>query len=381
MHPTKIRYYFQAINSTILGVILVFILIAGITTSFFSLKLSSNYVSNFLKEVDSTNLYYEIFRSENHFFPETTSSGLSFSKLFFQVATNIKLDDTRTLLGRELPLLTFYHTDIIVAEKGTTIANLPYESTPSEEILKNPKEANEESIEKEQTEEKEDTKPIQVAKTKKVFIYQTHNLESYLPLLKNTTNPNDAISADPRVNVVSLGSKLTSLLQKEGIGVEHDKTNFNQKLLDRKWSYSSSYTMSKEIVKEAVAVNNDLTYLIDIHRDSSRRQATTTTINGKSYARLVFVIGQANKNYEKNTEFAKKLNNKLKEKYPGISRGILGKAKTEGNGIYNQDFSDKAILLEVGGVDNNQAELKRSMEAFADVFSEVYWEENNATEQ
>jgi len=378
MHPTKIRYYFQAINSTILGVILVFILTAGITTSFFSLKFSSNYVSDFLKDVNSTNLYYEIFRSENHFFPETTSSGLSFSKLFFQVATNIKLDDTRTLLGRELPLLTFYHTDIIVAEKGTTIANLPYESTPSEEILKKQNEVNEETIEKE---EKEDTKPIQVAKTKKVFIYQTHNIESYLPLLKNASNPNDAISADPRVNVVSLGSKLTSLLQKEGIGVEHDKTNFNQKLIDRKWSFSSSYTVSKEVVREAVANNHDLTYLVDIHRDSSRRQATTTTINGKSYARLVFVIGKANKNYEKNTEFAKKLNNKLAKKYPGISRGILGKSITEGNGVYNQNFSDKAILLEVGGVDNNQAELKRTMEAFADVFSEVYWEENNATEQ
>ncbi|MCO4130346.1 stage II sporulation protein P, partial [Enterobacter kobei] len=61
--------------------------------------------------------------------------------------------------------------------------------------------------------------------------------------------------------------------------------------------------------------------------------------------------------------------------------GVYGKSQDQGNGIYNQNFSDKAILLEVGGVDNNQEELNRTIDAFADVFSEVYWEENGATEQ
>lgn len=378
MHPTKIRYYFQAINSTILGVILVFILIAGITTSFFSLKFSSNYVSDFLKDVNSTNLYYEIFRSENHFFPETTSSGLSFSKLFFQVATNIKLDDTRTLLGRELPLLTFYHTEIVVAEEGTTIANLPFESTPSQDILKNPKEVDEEKIVEEP---KKTPTPTKEPETKNVLIYQTHNLESYLPLLKNATNANEAISSDERVNVVGLGKQLTSLLQEEGIGVEHDQTNINQKLLTRNWSYYSSYSVSQEVVEAAVSGNKNLKYLIDIHRDSARKQQTTATINGKSYAKVVFVIGKANKNYEKNEQFSTKLHKALNKKYPGISKGVFAKGKEEGNGVYNQNYSNRAILLEVGGVDNNQGELKRTMEAFADVYSEIYWEENNATEQ
>ncbi|MFT8321238.1 MAG: stage II sporulation protein P [Bacillus sp. (in: firmicutes)] len=381
MQPSKLRYYFQYINTTILGVILVFLLTAGITTSFFSMKLSSEHVSDFLKDVDSTNIYYQLFRGENHFYPKSENGELSISKLLFQVATNIRLDDTRTLLGRELPLLTFYHTGILVAEEGTTIANLPFESTPSEDILENPKKADESKISKE---DKKDTKGAgenKSPKTKNVLIYQTHNLESYLPLLKNASNANDAISSDTRVNVVALGSKLTTLLQNNGIGVQHDTTNTNQKLLQRKWSYYSSYNVSKEVVQAAVAKNSDLKYLIDIHRDSARKASTTATINGKSYAKLVFVIGTGNSNFEKNAEFSKKLHQALDKKYPGISKGVFTKSKESGNGVYNQNFSDKAILLEVGGVDNNQAELNRTIEAFSDVFSDIYWQENNASKE
>lgn len=379
MHISKLKYYFQYIYTTILGVILVFILISGATTSFVSQKFSSDYIREALDKVDATNLYSQLFNFENHYFPKE-GSPISLSSLFFQVATNISLDDTRTLLGRELPQLSFYHTKIIVAEEGTTIAQLPYESTPSDEILKNPKEADEEKI-TEDTPKSEDNNTNHTSTEKRVLVYQTHNLESYLPLLKNAEDPDDAISADERVNVVSLGTKLTSLLQNDGIGVQHDKTNMNQRLLDRKWQYTASYNASAEVVEAAISDNKDLKYLIDIHRDSARKKKTTATINDKSYAKIAFVVGEGYEGYEKNHAFATKLHNALKEKYPGISRGVFAKGQDQGNGIYNQNYSDRAILLEVGGVDNNQEELNRTIEAFADVFSKLYWEENDATEQ
>jgi len=379
MHISKLKYYFQYIYTTILGVILVFILISGATTSFISQKFSSDYIREALDKVDATNLYSQLFHFENHYFPKE-GSAISLSSLFFQVATNISLDDTRTLLGRELPQLSFYHTKIIVAEEGTTIAQLPYESTPSDEILKNPKEADEEKI-TEDTPKSEDNNTNHTSTEKRVLVYQTHNLESYLPLLKNAKDPDDAISADERVNVVSLGTKLTSLLQNDGIGVQHDKTNMNQRLLDRKWKYTASYSASSEIVETAMSENNDLKYLIDIHRDSARKKETTATLNKNSYAKVAFVVGKGYEGYEKNQAFAEKLHNALAAKYPGISRGVFEKSQDQGNGIYNQNYSDRSILLEVGGVDNNQEELNRTIEAFADVFSEIYWEENGATEQ
>lgn len=379
MQTSKARTLIQYLNTTILGIILMFILIGGITTSIFSFKLTSDNVASILKSVNTTEIYTEIFHSENHLFPKSDGKGLSLGNILFQIATNIRLDDTRTLLGRELPSLTFFHTEIVVAEEGTTIATLPFESTPSEELMKNPKEVDEEKVEKEEK-PPENKAPVTTPKNKTVLIYNTHNLEAYLPLLKNA-NENEAVSSDERANVVGLSNKLSTLLQAEGIGVQLDKTNINQKVLDRGWTYASSYTVSKDVVEAAVSENKNLNYLIDIHRDAARKKTTTATIDGKSYARLFFIIGKEHKGYEKNLEFAKKLNDELKKKYPGITRGVGLKGQDEGNGIYNQNFSDRAILLEVGGIDNTQAELNRSMEAFADIFSKVYWEENDATQQ
>ncbi|AYV66575.1 MULTISPECIES: stage II sporulation protein P [Niallia] len=379
MQTSKTRTLIQYLNTTILGIILMFILIAGITTSIFSFKLTSDNVANILKSVNTTEIYTEIFHSENHLFPKSDGKGLSIGNILFQIATNIRLDDTRTLLGRELPALTFFHTEIVVAEEGTSLANLPFESTPSKELMKNPKEVDEEKVEKEDK-PSENKAPVTTPKNKTVLVYNTHNLEAYLPLLKNA-NENEAVSSDERANVVGLSNKLSSILQDEGIGVQLDKTNINQKLLDRGWNFFSSYAVSKEVVETAVSENKHLNYLIDIHRDSARKKTTSATIDGKSYAKLLFIIGNANKGYEKNQEFAKKLHAELQKKYPGISRGVFLKGKEEGNGVYNQNFSDRAILLEVGGIDNTQGELNRSIEAFADVFSKVYWEENDATQQ
>ena len=379
MQTSKTRTLIQYLNTTILGIILMFILIAGITTSIFSFKLTSDNVASILKSVNSTEIYTEIFHSENHLFPKSDGKGLSLGNILFQIATNIRLDDTRTLLGRELPALTSFHTEIVVAEEGTSLANLPFESTPSEELMKNPKEVDEEKVEKEEK-PSENKAPVVTPKNKTVLVYNTHNLEAYLPLLKNA-NENEAVSSDERANVVGLSNKLSNLLQDEGIGVQLDKTNINQKLLDRGWNFFSSYAVSKEVVETAVSENKHLNYLIDIHRDSARKKTTTATIDGNSYAKLLFIIGDANKGYEKNQEFAKKLHAELDKKYPGISRGVFLKGKEEGNGVYNQDFSDRAILLEVGGIDNTQAELNRSIEAFSEIFSKVYWEENDATQQ
>ena len=76
----------------------------------------------------------------------------------------------------------------------------------------------------------------------------------------------------------------------------------------------------------------------------------------------------------------KSLNDKLEKKYPGISRGVFLKSYSDGNGIYNQDISKNAMLLEVGGVDNSLEELQRTIDAFSEVLAEHYFESNEAKE-
>lgn len=160
---------------------------------------------------------------------------------------------------------------------------------------------------------------------------------------------------------------------KRGIGTNHSTSNVTEELQKKNWNYNQSYVFSRELVKEVMAQENSIHYLIDIHRDSQPRELTTTTINGQKYARLFFIVGKENQNYEQNLALAKELNQKLEEEFPGISRGVFIKTKDDGNGVYNQDLSSQSMLLEFGGVENNMQELNNSIEAFAEVFSEYYW--------
>ena len=94
----------------------------------------------------------------------------------------------------------------------------------------------------------------------------------------------------------------------------------------------------------------------------------------KAYAQLVFVVGGKNPNYEKNEKLATDLHNLLEKKYKGIELGSLNKAGAGSNGVYNQNLSENALLIEFGGVDNTFEELNRSADALADVFSEYFWQ-------
>ncbi len=53
---------------------------------------------------------------------------------------------------------------------------------------------------------------------------------------------------------------------------------------------------------------------------------------------------------------------------------VIQKGFQTGNGIYNQDLSGQAILIEVGGVDNTEEELNRSIDALAKAFGEYFWQ-------
>ena len=95
-----------------------------------------------------------------------------------------------------------------------------------------------------------------------------------------------------------------------------------------------------------------LKYFIDIHRDSLKKDKTYIRIGDKDYAKVLFIVGLENENYNENLEFTNKINDKLNEYYPGLSKGIYKKEGPGVNGVYNQDNSRHTILIEIGGVEN-----------------------------
>ncbi len=321
---------------------------------------------------------YQLMGWENHHFlkaEKKLAATPKLTSLVIKLASNINLNDPRSLLGRELPGFFQFDGKIVVAGEGTNYTNMPIESSPPIEIMKAEREAalqNLEGLEK-PTGEKPPTTPDQsTGKRKLVYVYFTHTRESYLPYLKGVTDPDMAYHS--QINVTKIGDQLKTSLEGRGIGTFIDKTDIQANLNKKGISYTRSYQESGSVVQAAMASNRDLQYLIDIHRDSQRKDKTTVTINGNSFAKLAFIIGGKNPNYEKNEKLARELHSLLEKKYKGLSRGVIVKNYAGSNSIYNQNLSDKAILIEFGGVDNTFEELNRSADALADVFSEYYWQ-------
>ena len=200
--------------------------------------------------------------------------------------------------------------------------------------------------------EKEITEP-------KVYLYNTHQLEEYSS--KNTAQYN----VTP--NVMMLSYILREKLNDRGIKTIVEENNVSEFLKANNWNYASSYKVTKMLLDDAKTKNPTLEYYIDLHRDSVKRSISTTTINGKSYAKILFLIGLEHENYPKNLEFTEKLNAMFNEYYPGLSRGIYKKQGKGVNGIYNQDFSPQTILIEVGGMENTIDEVFATAEAIADI--------------
>ena len=361
----------------ILGCMMMFMLVGALTSLRPEYRPSSSSLNNMAAHFPEE-MFIRLFGLENRYFIQMLPKErqqTNYSSLLFRLATSINPDDPRSLLGSELPGFALYDSKILIAGEGTDYTNIPYESAPPLEVMFAERQASVEELE--QAEQTQDEKalppPKQTTQGRKVvYIYHTHTRESYLPALKGVTDPNLAFHRS--VNVTKVGEKLMEELEKRGIGAQVNKTDIEAELLKKGMTYTQAYNMSRQTVVAAMKQNRDLQYFIDIHRDARRRKYTTTTINGVDYARVAFIVGGENAEYEKNLQLATELHHLLQKKYPGLSRGVIKKQGAGTNGKFNQDLSRNAILVEFGGVDNTFAELFRSATAFADVFSEYYWQ-------
>lgn len=356
--------------------------IAALTSAGPAYRLSSQAITDWTRQLDSS-IYLHILGNENKIFesvrPEEAPS-IQLSAVLMQMLTTIKPDDPRTLLGSEIPGFSLYENQIVIAGEGTNYTNLPIESAqPDHVIEEEPTQEKEEETPSEEnqnppddSQEQKDEEPAPSTGEKDVvFIYHTHNQESYLPSL-DADQKDSAYNKNS--NVTDAGEAMAKRLEELGIGTIADQTDIGAILNENGMAYHQSYDASRGVVEAAVAEHKDVSFVFDIHRDSLKRKDTTKEIEGDIYAKVVFVVGAENKEYEKNLKLATDLHKKIEAKYPGLSRGVITKQGAGVDGIYNQDISDKAALLEIGGAENTLDEATRTAELFAEIFAEYYWE-------
>ncbi len=260
----------------------------------FNSTFSSSFMKSVLSKVNMQSVLLEMLRSEVHAIPP--SEGLPpLTELSLDLMINIKPKDVRTFLGKEIPGLALYHTEIAVAGQGTNIANLPIESSPPQfELL--------EETDENKKDDQDKPAPKTDIKNKAIFIYHSHSWEAFKPLLKDQKQSS---SNNEKMNVLIVGDKLKQELEAKGIGVEHSRKNVTKELRSRNWNYYQSYSLSRETLQEAMANHNKLRFFIDIHRDSQPKKVTTADIYQRRYAKLFFVVGKEHKNYEKTVHLPK----------------------------------------------------------------------------
>ena len=196
-----------------------------------------------------------------------------------------------------------------------------------------------------------------------IYIYNTHQTEEYetSTILDYSIKPTVTIS-----NYI-----LEEIFNKNKLYTYVEESNIKEILNKNSWSYSYSYKATGILLEQRKLEYPTLKYFIDIHRDSITKDKTTVVINNKSYAKILFLIGLENPNYQENLIFTEKLNNKINQKYPNLTKGIYKKGGPGVNGVYNQDFSKYLILVEMGGYQNTPIEVLNSSLALAECFMEV----------
>jgi stage II sporulation protein P len=304
--------------------------------------------------------------------------------------TDMNADDPKSLLALEMPGMDRDHS--VLLRPGSGEPDAPLDNSPAEEDIGQsdnglPQDPGETAAPEESAdpiEQSPSPEPSQADDPPKltdkqstegrkvVFIYHSHNRESWYPELKpDTTDPNS-----DTVNVTLVGKRLAKDLESLGLGSTHSSKDYSTTIKGYNWNYSYKYSL--QTVRQALANNNQLKFFFDIHRDSQRRKKTTATIKQKDYAQVYFIIGHRNPNWRENEQFANQIHEQLEKDYPGLSRGVWGKTAANGNGEYNQSIAPDSVLIEIGGVDNTLQECYRTADILAKAIAELYWENEKA---
>ena len=212
--------------------------------------------------------------------------------------------------------------------------------------------------------EEEQTIPVtKEEKTPLIYIYNSHQTEEYTP----SSFVEYSVMPTVQMNNYILEEKL----EEANYNTIVEEKNIKQVLNEHGWNYAGSYNASRIFLEEAKKTYPTLKYFIDVHRDSLPKERTTVTIDNKNFASILFLIGLENPNYSENLAFTEKINEKINEKYPTLSKGIYKKEGEGVNGVYNQDFSPFTILVEMGGPENTIDEILNTSLAFSECLIEV----------
>ncbi|TDA70225.1 MAG: hypothetical protein D9V47_02360 [Clostridia bacterium] len=196
-----------------------------------------------------------------------------------------------------------------------------------------------------------------------VFIYTTHNAETYIP------TAGVAKEEGQNAGITEVAAELAHELEGTyGVTVAFSRTIHDYP------DFSGSYGNSARTVSQALAAYPHLRLIVDVHRDAGIG-AESFTWQGQNVAKVLLVVGSEHTlphpRWRENLALANHIKETMAAFYPGMSRGVRVQ-----HGRYNQHLSPQAILVEVGTAENSLEEAKRAARLLAHVLAEVVTHED-----
>lgn len=314
----KIKNKFLKYILVVIVIYIIYSLVSLITLNLKIVDTNEEFIKNILED-SNYHLIYEK-RSKNIFY--------KLSKLI----SNVNINQPSTILEKNFGYK--------FSNNQTLVSNENYDSSISEVINY----MNQNKLEKD---------PL-------VYIYNTHQTEKY-------SNEN---MGDITPDVLMASYLLKEKLEKLNIPTLVEESNISEFIRLNNWNYNNSYKASRFYLLAAKEKYSTIKLFIDLHRDSIKKENSTVTIGDKAFAKVLFVVGKEHDDYEKNLSLSQKINEKIKNKYPTLTRGILEKEGKGVNGIYNQDVSENCILLELGANENNIVEILNTVDVLSEIIKE-----------
>ncbi|MDI6869931.1 MAG: stage II sporulation protein P [Bacillota bacterium] len=215
-----------------------------------------------------------------------------------------------------------------------------------------------------------------------IGIYHTHSSETYHGPKGHTKGRSysaDDYAWGKTTGMISIGDELARVLTEDyRIPVVHSRNIHDYPV------YRDAYTNSAVTVREMLRRYPTLRLLLDVHRDGLAevdRDFITTVMGGERLARVLLIVGRGqpglpNPHWEQNLVLAERLHAKMEEMYPGLSRGV-----TVRNWPYNQELSDRVLLLELGDHYNTKEEAMKSAVLLADCLAALLADQSAGAHQ
>ena len=202
-----------------------------------------------------------------------------------------------------------------------------------------------------------------------VLILFTHSHESYGPMVQKVSGK--IANYDTQTNIYKFKDSIVEKFQSNDLQTDVLDVDVMALLKKEGKNMNLAYsTVRPYLANRLKEKSYDL--ILDLHRDGISKKASTVTYNNVSYAKIALVVGEEHPNFRWNTAYADSLSTAMNKLIPNISRGVISKDGEGGNGLYNQDLAKEMIIVELGGVENTEEELDRTIAILGKAISNAF---------